>query len=55
MKDYIESYISLFVKILDAIVSSPEKKGLQNVNEDLPRLGKKDSDTLHSIVVNYYG
>ena len=50
MKDYIEESIYLFVKEISTKVSSPVKKGMQNVNESSKRLEKKDEDIIHSIV-----
>ena len=50
MKDYIEESIDLFREKISTKVSSPAKKGLQNVDEGSTRLEKKDADIFHSIV-----
>ena len=49
MKDYIEESIDLFGEEISTNVSSPEKKGLQNVYESSTRLEKKYADIFHSI------
>ena len=49
MKDYIEESIDLFREKISTKVSSPEKKGLQNVDEGSTRLEKKDAEIFHSI------
>ena len=50
MKDYIEESIDLFEEKLSAALSSPSKRGMQNIGESSTRLEKKDADILHSIV-----
>ena len=49
MKDCIEKPIESFGEALDAKVSSPAKKCLQNINESSPRLDKQEACTLHYI------
>ena len=44
MKDYIEESIDLFREEISTKVSSPENKGLKNVDESYTRLEKKDAD-----------
>ena len=51
-KDYIEESIDLFGEEMITKVSSPSKKGLQNVDESSTILEKKYSDIFHSIVAN---
>ena len=41
-KYYIEESIKSFEEALDADVSSPAKKGLQKINENLPKLYKQE-------------
>ena len=43
MKDYIEKSTSLFGEEIIATVSSPAKKGLQNIDKSSNRLEKKDA------------
>ena len=50
MKDYIEESIDLFREEISTKVSSPENKGLKNVDESYTRLEKKDADIFNSIV-----
>ena len=52
MEYYIEESITPFGEALDAKVSLPAKKSLQNINGNSPRLGKQRAYTLHYIVVN---
>ena len=51
MKDYIEESIYLFGDEISTKLSSPAKKGLQNIYESYTRL-EKDADILHSIFEN---
>ena len=50
MKDYIEESIDLFGEKISTAVSSPEKKGLQNIYYNTIILENKYADILHSIV-----
>ena len=50
IKDYIEKSIDLFGEEISTKVSSPEKKGLQNVDDSSKRLEKKYADIFHSMV-----
>ena len=50
MKDYIQVSIDLFGEEISTNISSPAKKGLQNIYESSTRLEKKDADILHSLV-----
>ena len=50
MKDYIEESIDLVEEEIIAKVSSPENKGLQNMDDSSSRLQNKDVDILHYIV-----
>ena len=50
MKYYIGESIYLFGDEISAKVSSPVKKGLQEIHESSKRIEKKDVDILHSIV-----
>ena len=55
LRDYIEESIDLFGEEISTKVSSPEKKGSQNVDEIYTRLENKDAGILHSVVEKYYG
>ena len=50
MKDYIEESIYLFGGEISTKVSSPAKKGLQNIYESSKRLENKYADIFHCIV-----
>ena len=50
MKYYIEEFIDLFGGEIRTKISSPDKKGLQNVDEISTRPEKKDADIFNSIV-----
>ena len=49
IKDYIKESIDLFGEELNAAVSSPARKGLQNIDKNSTRL-EKYAETLYSIV-----
>ena len=49
MKDCIEDSIDLLGEDLSAKVSSPAKKGLQNIDKNSTRLENKDVDIIHYI------
>ena len=50
MKYYFEELIDLLEEEIRENVSSPAKKGLQNIDESSTRLEKKYTDILHSMV-----
>ena len=50
MKYYIEVSIGFFGEEIITTVSSPAKKGLQNIDESSTRLENKYADNLHYIV-----
>ena len=50
MKDYIKESIDFFGEELSTNVSSPAKKGMQNMDDSSTIIEKKDADILHSIV-----
>ena len=53
MKDYIEESIDSFGEEMSTKLSSPEKKGHQNIDESSTRLLKKDTDIFHHTVAKF--
>ena len=49
MKDCIDEFIEKIGEALDAKISSPAKKVIQNINIISPRLDKQEADTLNYI------